>query len=63
MAAGAVKVRQRRVNDKRIDETAGERKRFASSILPAWARKSRQLSEALPLPYLHGLSTYDFPWR
>jgi hypothetical protein len=39
-AAGAVKVRQPRINDKRVDETTGERKRFASSILPAWARKS-----------------------
>jgi len=59
-AAGAVKVRQPRVNDKRVDETTGERKRFASSILPAWARKSPQVSEVLPLLYLHGLSTSDF---
>src|SRR4051812_34462626 len=36
-AAGAVAVRAPRVNDKRIDEETGERKRFASSILPAWA--------------------------
>jgi putative transposase len=33
-AAGAVKVRQPRVNDKRGDETSGEGKRFASAILP-----------------------------
>jgi putative transposase len=59
-AAGAVKVRQPRINDKRVDETTGERKRFASSILPAWARKSPQVSEVLPLLYLHGLSTSDF---
>jgi putative transposase len=59
-AAGAVKVRQPRINDKRVDETTGERKRFASSILPAWARKSPQVSEVLPLLYLHGLSTGDF---
>ena len=59
-SAGAVPVRQPRVNDKRVDEVTGERKRFASSILPAWARKSPQLAEVLPLLYLHGLSTSDF---
>jgi transposase-like protein len=59
-SAGAVSVRQPRVNDKRVDEATGERKRFASSILPAWARKSPQLAEVLPLLYLHGLSTSDF---
>ena len=37
-AAGAVAVRQPRVNDKRVDETTGQRRRFASAILPAWAR-------------------------
>ena len=62
-AAGAVKVRQPRVNDKRVDETASERKRFASSILPPWARKSPQVSEVLPLLYLHGLSTVISPPR
>jgi transposase-like protein len=34
--------------------------RFASSILPAWARKSPQVSEVLPLLYLYALSTSDF---
>ncbi|HEX8769969.1 MAG TPA: IS256 family transposase [Acidimicrobiales bacterium] len=59
-AAGAVPVKQPRVNDKRIDEATGERQRFSSAILPAWARKSPQVSEVLPLLYLHGLSTSDF---
>jgi transposase-like protein len=45
-AAGAVPVRQPRVNDKRVDEVTGERKRFASAILPAWARKSPRVAEA-----------------
>ena len=40
-AAGAVGVRAPRVNDKRIDKTTGERKRFSSAILPAWARGDR----------------------
>jgi len=59
-AAGAVSVKAPRVNDKRIDPDTGTRKKFASSILPAWARKSTQVSEVLPLLYLHGLSTSDF---
>ena len=59
-AAGAVPVRAPRVNDKRVDETTGQRKRFASAILPAWARKSPQVAEVLPLLYLHGLSSSDF---
>ncbi|WP_368680444.1 IS256 family transposase (plasmid) [Rhodococcus opacus] len=59
-AAGAVAVKAPRVNDKRIDPDTGERERFSSAILPAWARKSAQVSEVLPLLYLHGLSTSDF---
>jgi transposase-like protein len=59
-AAGAVPVRAPRVNDKRTDEETGQRMRFASAILPAWARKSPQVAEVLPLLYLHGLSSSDF---
>ncbi|GAB1815555.1 hypothetical protein MUNTM_45930 [Mycobacterium sp. MUNTM1] len=59
-AAGAVAVRAPRVNDKRTDPDSGERKRFSSAILPAWARKSPQVNEVLPLLYLRGLSTGDF---
>jgi putative transposase len=59
-AAGSVPVRAPRVNDKRVDEATGERKRFSSAILPAWARKSPQVAEVLPLLYLHGLSSSDF---
>ncbi|GGO71780.1 hypothetical protein GCM10012289_38260 [Nonomuraea cavernae] len=49
-----------RVNDKRVDEATGERRRFSSSILPAWARKTPSVGEVLPLLYLHGLSSGDF---
>ena len=49
-----------RVNDRRVDPDTGERQRFSSAILPAWARKSPQMTEVLPLLYLHGLSTGDF---
>lgn len=59
-AAGAVEVKAPRVNDRRVDPGTGERRRFSSAILPAWARKSPQMSEVLPLLYLHGLSTSDF---
>lgn len=53
-------VRQPRINDRRTDAAAGERMRFSSAILPAGVRKSPQVSEVLPLLYLHGLSTGDF---
>jgi transposase-like protein len=59
-AAGAVSVTAPRVNDRRVDPDTGVRQRFSSAILPAWARKSPQMSEVLPLLYLHGLSSGDF---
>jgi putative transposase len=59
-AAGAVTVAAPRVNDRRVDVDTGQRQRFSSAILPAWARKSPQMNEVLPLVYLHGLSTGDF---
>jgi putative transposase len=59
-AAGAVRVRQPRVNDRWVDEATGERRRFSSAILPAWSRKSPRVAEVLPLLYLHGLSSSDF---
>lgn len=49
-----------RVNGKRTDPETGERQRFSSAILPAWARRSPQITELLPLLYLHGLSSGDF---
>lgn len=59
-SSGAVEVTAPRVNDKRVDPDTGERKRFASAILPPWARKSPKVAEVLPLLYLHGLSSGDF---
>ncbi|WLQ53757.1 transposase (plasmid) [Streptomyces poriferorum] len=59
-AAGVVEVKAPRVNDKRVDEATGERKRFSSAILPPWCRKSPKIREVLPLLYLHGLSSGDF---
>ena len=59
-SAGAVEVTAPRINDKRADPATGERMRFSSAILPPWARKTPQVTEVLPLLYLHGLSTGDF---
>jgi transposase-like protein len=58
--AGAVEVTAPRVNDRRVDPATGERARFASAILPPWARKTPKITEVLPLLYLHGLSSGDF---
>jgi transposase-like protein len=58
--AGPLEVRAPRVNDRRIDEVTGERKRFCSSILPPWARRSPKVADVLPLLYLHGMSSGDF---
>ena len=58
--AGPIEIRAPRVNDKRVDETTGERRRFSSSIIAPWCRKSPKVSEVLPLMYLHGMSSGDF---
>jgi transposase-like protein len=60
VGSGTVPVRAPRVNDKRVDEETGERKRFSSQILPKYARRSPKVTEVLPILYLHGLSTGDF---
>jgi putative transposase len=58
--AGPVEVQAPRINDKRVDEETGERRRFRSQILAPWCRKSPKVSEVLPLMYLHGMSSGDF---
>jgi len=60
VGSGTVPVRAPRVNDKRVDEQTGERKRFSSWILPKYARRSPKVGEVLPILYLRGLSTGDF---
>jgi len=59
VGSGTVGIRAPRVNDKRVDEE-GERKKFASKILPAYARRSPKVTDVLPILYLRGLSTGDF---
>ena len=55
--AGTVSVRAPRVNDKRVDEQTGERQRFSSRILPAYARRSPKVNDVLPILYLVLLNT------
>lgn len=60
VGSGTIPVRAPRVNDKRVEEDTGERKRFSSRILPKYARRSPKVTEVLPILYLRGLSTGDF---
>jgi putative transposase len=60
VGSGTVAIRAPRVNDRRTDDETGERKKFSSRILPAYARRSPKVTEVLPTLYLHGLSTGDF---
>src|SRR4051794_32962206 len=39
IGSGTLPIRAPRVNDKRVDEETGERQRFSSRILPAYARR------------------------
>jgi putative transposase len=57
--SGTLEVRAPRVNDRRVD-TAGERQRFSSEILPSYMRRAPKVTEVLPILYLRGLSTGDF---
>jgi transposase-like protein len=58
-SAGAIEVRQPRVNDRRIDEH-GQRMRFTSAILPPYLRKAQSIEKLVPWLYLKGISTSDF---
>jgi len=60
VGSGTIPVRAPRVNDKRTDEESGERQKFSSRILPAYARRSPKVGEVIPILYLRGLSTGDF---
>ena len=59
IGSGTIAVRAPRVNDQRVDEE-GERQKYSSRILPAYARRSPKVSEVIPILYLRGLSTGDF---
>ena len=52
---GQIPVRQPRVHDRRPDA------RFTSAILPPYLRRSPSLDALIPVLYLKGISTSDFP--
>ena len=60
VGSGTIPIKAPRVNDKRVDGETGERERFSSRILPAYARRSPKVGEVIPILYLRGLSTGDF---
>src|SRR3982074_3255600 len=53
-AAGALEIQAPRVHDRR------EGRRLTNAILPPWARRSPNVTEALPVLDLRGISTKDF---
>jgi putative transposase len=57
---GPVAVRRVKLRDRSTGVDGGERIRFASAILPRWARRTRSLDALLPILYLRGVSTGDF---
>jgi putative transposase len=60
IGSGTIPIKAPRVNDKRVEEETGERQKFSSRILPAYARRSPKVGEVIPILYLRGLSTGDF---
>jgi transposase-like protein len=56
---GPVAVRRAKLRDRGAGE-GGERIRFASTILPRWARRTRSLDALLPVLYLRGVAMGDF---
>ena len=56
---GPVDVEKPKARD-RGASSAEERIRYASSILPKWARRTKSLDALLPALYLRGISTGDF---
>src|SRR5215216_4794224 len=56
---GPVAVRRAKLRDRGAGDGA-ERIRFASAILPRWARRTRSLDALLPVLYLRGVSAGDF---
>lgn len=56
---GPMKIRQPRVDDRRLDEH-GQRMRFTSQILPPYLRRTKSIEELIPWLYLKGISTGDF---
>src|SRR5918997_1036191 len=56
---GPVPVRRAKLRDRGAGADGGGRIRFASAILPRWARRTRSLDALLPILYLRGVSMGD----
>src|SRR6267154_6800670 len=54
---GPIEVQKPKARDR---AASGEKIRFASAILPRWARRTKSLDALLPVLYLRGISTGDF---
>lgn len=57
---GPVPVARVRIRDRGASRPQ-DRIRFSSALLPKWARRTRSLDALLPVLYLRGISTGDFP--
>ena len=53
-------MRRAKLRDRGAGADGGERIRFASAILPRWARRTRSLDALLPVLHLRGVSMGDF---
>jgi transposase-like protein len=60
VGSGTIPLKTPRVNDKRVDED-GDRQKFSSRILPAYARRSPKVGEVIPILYLRGLFDRRLP--
>ena len=56
---GSWKVKQPRVDDRRVDEN-GQGQQFVSNILPPYPRRTKSIDERIPWLDLRGMSTGDF---
>lgn len=56
---GDIEFTRPRVDDRRTDED-GNRRRFQSTLLPPYLRRSKSIEELLPWLYLKGITTGDF---
>jgi len=57
---GNIPIQQPRVDDRKLRQVTGE-EGFSSAILPKYIRRSPSLDNLIPMLYLKGISTKDFP--
>jgi transposase-like protein len=58
---GPVKVKQPRIDDRKLRKKNEGTEGFSSSILPKYLRKIPSIDNLIPALYLKGISTNDFP--